>query len=153
MKITSLALLFACISANAHIHGDWATVHQVDFDTHDIVHTASAHSQNRLAGLVINCDRTIALYEYKTYLRDIDITRVRYSIDGSDYNDVQNHYVKQGYRSMHVDDISNDVYDQLARGEHITFLIKSENGERDVYTFGLNGMNEAFDTLMELCNQ
>lgn len=148
--IFTLSLLISFASV-AHVHDDWVIVHRVDSTTHELIHTATTHSKDYLSILTIDCDNTLTMHEFKTYIDDQRTSTLRYAIDDQSYKDVINYDESLGYRSLNVHDISPDAYQRISQGNILNLLVISDNGERDVYEFSLNGMNESYKSMQELC--
>ncbi|CAL9975460.1 hypothetical protein VPHK567_0196 [Vibrio phage K567] len=146
-----LPIVLTSFACGAHVHDDWTTIHQVHPDTHEIVHLASSHSNNRDAMLTIQCDRRLTLYELGTNLKGVRIENVEYSLDYGEYVDVKSYTEMLGYRSVFVHTITERSYSQIIARDILSFKVTSVEGETEIYTFSLNGVDEAYHTLMDLC--
>lgn len=153
MKIALLLLTVALLPqiANAHVHDDWMTVHRVDVRTHELIHTASTTSTNHLAVLTIDCDKSVTLYEARDYLIASNPDDVWYSIDGNPYvrikNDQLNH---QASVTTFVGSIK--AIETLKTGNELEYVVNNNvRGVKYSYHFSLNGMNDAYEALGELC--
>lgn len=149
------ALLLATVAlmpivVSAHVHEDWMTVHRVDVSTHELIHTASTNSLNRFAILTVNCDKVITLYETRDYLNAANPEEVWYSLDGKPYVRIDaNQLNQQASVTTYVGD--REALLKLKTGNKLEYVIDNGRGVSYSYHFSLNGMNEAYEALGELC--
>jgi len=149
-KILAILLLMTSTSSAAHIHEDWATVHRIHPETHETIHTASTNSIDHRAILTIDCDSNMSLYELQASLKGNGVTSLYYSIDYSKFKPVNDFYEKRGYRSTFVHNVKDEDYGDLSELRTLAVRVESDYSI-EMYSFSLKGLDEAYSTLMELC--
>ncbi|AUR85901.1 hypothetical protein NVP1081O_166 [Vibrio phage 1.081.O._10N.286.52.C2] len=146
-----LALLICSATATAHLHEDWATVHRVNAKTHELIHTASTSSSNRLAVLTLSCDKTLTMHETRTHSQTQQVETFWYSVDGEFYKKIPNEKTLNEYSTIRIQSNSDKVVANLEDGRDLRVLVRGLNDGEHSYTFSLRGMNDAYHTLGLLC--
>ncbi|AGN30207.1 hypothetical protein VPFG_00207 [Vibrio phage nt-1] len=154
MKFASILITLATtipLIANAHIHQDWMTVHRVDVRTHEIIHTASTNSLNRLAVLTIDCGKSITLFETRKYANSPINGEVWYSLDEKPLVYVSKDLIHRDANvTTYVGNV-DDAINNLKNASTLKYVLSTGDGVSYSYNFSLEGIYEAYSALGELC--
>lgn len=153
MKYVTLILIFMCAFANAHIHGDWATIHRVGLDDHHIIHVASVMSTNRRATLTVDCTDNMTFHEFGRHDNDTEDSMLYVAFDSDSRYMATDYHKLYGYRSKNMSSMPYDTRESFDTRTSITFEVRHSDSTIGVYVFSLRGFTEAHAQLTELCNQ